>query len=223
MLKSISAMQLDFRTIKEFTSLRHLLLFAGILLLFSFLSSPIAAIGMFMVYGMFYASYPFAVGEKTSIDILYASLPLPRKNLVVGRYLFALSTNLLTGLVSLVSALAISVITRKPMDLMEGALIVCVCFFLYSIIEFIQLPLYFKLGYTKARLLTYLPLFLIAGLVAAGRSLAKNAAFLAGFERVSLWFSQDSFLAICLVLAVWLVLLASSISLSCRLYSKREF
>jgi hypothetical protein len=40
-------------------------------------------------------SYPFAVGDKYSLDVLYGTLPADSKTVVVGRYLFAFSLEVL--------------------------------------------------------------------------------------------------------------------------------
>lgn len=221
MNKSVSMMTLDFYSIKEYTSGKYIGIFVGILILFAvMMDSPAPAIGMFMVYGMFYSGYPFAVGEKVRLDVLYASLPLSRSSLILGRYLFALAVNIVTGLASFAVCLCVGSLRGIPMDPLESMFIVTTCFFIYSAMEFLQFPFFFKLGYNKARLFILLPIVLVAA--------ATSTLFLAGdglfsqLDGLIQWLGANSQLLVIVLFGLWLLLFYGSIRLSHRFYAKRE-
>jgi hypothetical protein len=222
--KAFQFLRLDLRTIAQYLTVKQLGLYAVIILTLSFtLKNPAFLVGMIMMYGLFYTAYPFAIGEKTQADILYASLPINKGQIVLGRYLFALWINLVTGVLAALLTFVTSLLLGQPFDGPSCGVAVISCFFLFTIVEFIQFPIYFKMGYTKAKIIALLPVLLLPFSVAALGSIVPEELWKPAFFDFAFWVEQHPIAALLRVLVVWAVLLLISIYVSYRNYEKREF
>ena len=167
-------------------------------------------------------SYPFSIGEKNRLDILYATLSIKRSTVVSGRYGFAVAMEIVCIGVALLLSWLLSFFLGAAFDLRETLLLMCLLSAVFSLIASVQFPLYFKLGYSKARMLALLPFFIL---------------FIALFQipTISGWvgysFSWKTFsLPTAGASAIWyigpvlagLVLLGSSSLLSSRIYKARD-
>jgi len=162
MTQTLRVARLDFLTIRQYLGIRQLGFFLLLAFVLCYMNGTSSfSIGILMMYGLFYTAYPFAIGEKTKIDLLYASLPLQTRNLVFGRYLFALLINLGSGLIAFLFTFATALVLRQDFVLEETVAAIVGCFFLFTLVEAIQMPFYFKLGYTKAKLVVFLPLVVV--------------------------------------------------------------
>ncbi|MDR2903271.1 MAG: ABC-2 transporter permease, partial [Clostridiales bacterium] len=150
MNKTINFTKLDFITIKPYLSLKNLALFTAVFIFIGIGTSPATSIGMIMMFGLIYTTYPFAVGDKNGIDLLYATLPIKKSDIVVGRYFFAVMWNLLVAAVAVAASLVMVRATSADMSTADIFVTALVCFGLFSLIGAIQLPIYFKYGYAKA-------------------------------------------------------------------------
>lgn len=101
--------------------------------------------------------YLFAVAEKNHMERLYGILPVKKRDLVLGRYLFVLMLGLLALAVSLLTqplvlgAMGESVAGGDVLGAAVGGL------FLFSLYTVFQLPGYYKFGAIQGRMFLYLP------------------------------------------------------------------
>jgi ABC-type transport system involved in multi-copper enzyme maturation permease subunit len=212
--------RLDFQTIKQYLTLKQLVLYASIILLLSYTMNNFSfVIGMLMMYGLFYAAYPFAIGDKTQTDILYASLPLKKQHIVTGRYLFALFINLITAVASFLITALVANVFQKDYDRFSSILTILICLFLYTIVESIQFPIYFKLGYTKAKIITLFPILLIPLIVILMTSWIKEEVWMSAI----MWMEGNVLLVCFAMLVLWCCILFASVQVSYRIYQKRDF
>lgn len=221
MKQTRAATRLDFLTIRQYLTLKQLALYTFIVIFLRFfLDSSSFIIGILMAYSLFYSSYPFAIGEKTRADLFYASLPLERRHVVYGRYLFALCINLGTAAFSFILCLLIALV-QGDFSLRETLLTLGACFYLFTLVEAFQFPVYFKLGYTKAKLFVLLPLMLtpalIIGLVKLAQKLGWDANALCAHSL------QNPLFLLLGALLMWTFAIVFSLARSCQLYKKREF
>lgn len=110
-------------------------------------------------------SAPFLADERGHLDTLYGLLPISRNKVVLGR-----ATALL---VYYVIAFAIAVLTTFvvasargdaiPLELIGVAL--AASFGFIGLAMALQLPVLFRIGYTRGRLVAYAPALVIAGLL----------------------------------------------------------
>lgn len=110
-------------------------------------------------------SAPFLADERGRLDILYGLLPISRNRVVVGRaaallvyYVIAFGVAALTTFV-----VAIARDDAIPMELVGIALAVGFAFIGFAMA--LQLPVLFRIGYTRGRLVAYAPAFVVAGLI----------------------------------------------------------
>lgn len=224
MNKTLMFIKLDFRTIKPYFTLKNLLIWLFVFAIIGYGSSSAATlIGMFMMYGMIYVSYPFAVGDKNGIDTLYATLPLTKKNVVVGRYLFALCLNLLSGTVAFLLSAASMVISGKSVNITEALVITAACFIIYTFLQAFQLPLFFKLGYAKAKFLSFLPFMVFPVLVMAAGRIFDQEKWTPLLAKGIDWLGKNRETALIAIIVIWMIVLTVSAHLAYHYYRKREF
>lgn len=218
---TLSVVKLDLITIRQYLSLKNLALYAGVVIVFGFMFEDFTfALAIMMVYGMFYCSYPFVVAEKTQMDLLYSSLPIRRNNLVYGRYLFALCMNLFFAAFALVLVIGASLVLQKEINFTIILSTLGACFLIFSLVEAIQLPIYFKVGYTKAKIIAMMPLLLLPLAVVGGSQLFEgNPDLLFYLERIV----TNPLPAVCMLVLILVIFTAVSIGLSCKFYQTREF
>ena len=115
-----------------------------------------------MFYGVIMVSYPFALSEKNNIENFYGTLSLKKRNIVNGRYIFTLGTMIFFTILSYIIMIVGNVILRQGLEYSELLFVLVTGFFMSLILVSLQLPAYFKLGYTKGKIFTYVPFFVIA-------------------------------------------------------------
>jgi hypothetical protein len=230
--KLIDFVRLDFITVKPYFTVKNLVIYAACALLLAVTSGNVAsAIGVGMMLGTLFVGYPFALGEKCNIDTLYSTLALDRGSVVSGRYVFTLMVNLCAvvfsaGLstVGLFVAGVFKSAGALGTDAFWSTLALSVVFI---VVQAIQLPIYFRLGYTRARFVSLLPFAFIMALasvlMAMGRS-GKYTSMITDFfvSLVSGGGNGGSLMALSVVVSLCLIVLVSY-GLSLAFYRKREF
>jgi len=224
MNKAMSFIRLDFITVKPYLTLKNLIIFFGVTLYMTIVSSnATGAIGILMAFAALYASYPFAIGEKSSIDVLYTTLSIKRDTVVLGRYLFALSLDLFAGLFALTLSFVVLTIMQKGFSLIESLLTVFALFFVFSIIQAVQLPIYFKLSYTKAKFLAYLPFLVLPLMILSFTNFLSDIFSAEWINGLLDWFSANTLATALAVGGIWLVIMGVSYKISLSFYRKRDF
>ncbi|WP_413320285.1 ABC-2 transporter permease [Agrococcus sp. 1P02AA] len=122
--------------------------------------------GMAIVAAAFIASLtvstPFLGDERGQLDTLYGVMPVSRRTVVVGRALAVLAFTLAAFALALVVTLAVAA-TRGSMPAAEILILAfAVAFAFVGLSMSIQLPVLFRLGYTRGRLIAYAPALAVA-------------------------------------------------------------
>lgn len=221
MNKTISFVRLDLRTIKPYVTIKNFIIFAAIavLLLFSNKSSNMP-ISILMAYATLYVSYPFAVGDKTQIDALYATLAIQRKTVVLGRYLFAFFITFITGFAAYLLTGLLSLFSNIPFYPYETLLFTLILFVLFTLVQAFQLPIFFKLGYMKAKFLSYAPMLLFLLLTVLLRFVLEE---LDNAIEITYWLERNKTILIAAIPFVLIGAVCLSFYFSKRVYDKREF
>jgi len=224
MNKALSFVHLDFITIKSYLTLKNLIIFAAVASIISIsLGTSGSAIGILMVYAAFYVGYPFAVGEKNGIDALYTTLSIKRSTVVLGRYLFALFVDLCSGLFAFTFTFATLTIMQRDFNALESLMVLLIMFLIYSILQAIQLPIFFKLGYTKAKFLAYLPFIGLPLITLAFSNFLKNLISLKQIDDFFQWFAANPLIAVLIGIILWFGIMIISYKISLFYYNKRDF
>jgi hypothetical protein len=225
MNKAFSFTKLDFITVKPYLTMRTIILFAVMSLFFSVMNgNTMIAIGMGIIFAPMFLSYPFALGEKTNMDALYVTLDADRETVVIGRYLFALAIDFL----AIAFALAVGLIGSAIYVLMGNdaatisisPMLILVLAAALILLEAIQLPIYFKMPYSKAKIVTITSLGIVGGLfglIAGG--IGGGLIDPAAFENIF----TSPVLTVLIILAVLAIAVIISYSLSLKFYGKRDF
>ena len=178
--KLIAFIKLDFLTVKPYLTPRNLLLFAiafGVMTVLSNSLSTVVVIGLLL--GTVFLSYPFVIGEKSNMDALYVTLALNRKTVVLGRYLFTALIDLLAvtliGLLTILLMLLSTALGRSPSG-DDYSIVVLIASVLFLSLQAIQLPIYFRFGYTKAKILNIMPYAVVGAAVGAYTSIVGYGA-----------------------------------------------
>lgn len=156
--------KLDFFTMKSQAVLYAIMVL--IIVMFSIMDSSIT---VSFITGAWFtalmASNIFVIQEKNNLNRLYGSVSVELKDIVLGRYIFAFSNYV----ISLVTVIAVSLIVSLFRDMFIDVSNILLGFSLslliYSIITGIQMPLFFKLGYTKAKIWAVVPFLVVMLLV----------------------------------------------------------
>ena len=224
MNKAFTFVRLDYLTVKPYLTLKNLIIYTIVAIIMMFnANTGLSAIGIFMVFAGLYASYPFAVGEKNGIDALYTTLSIQRSTVVIGRYLFAFIINICSGVVANLIVFLFSKILNKNVNLLESLLSTLIMFFFFSVIQAIQIPIYFKLGYAKAKFFAYLPFVGLPLVVILLTNYLKEKISSDQMNDIFIWMETNTFTAVLIGVMIWLVIMLISLQTSLAFYNKREF
>jgi hypothetical protein len=220
MSKTLSFVRIDWKTVKPYFTGKTLWIYLAIMAVFAFMTSSSApyVVATGSILGYMYTSYPFAVGSKSNMDALYITLGLKRSNVVVGRYIFSWLTELCCALAGLIISVLMSFISGKPVELQTALILVGILFPLIVIMQSLQLPIFFKLGYTKGAVAAYMPLLLMAAMVTILPRITK-----VDLDRLTLFLETRLPLVIAAGIIFTVLVVMISIGLSIRFYQKREF
>lgn len=227
MAKLNSFLRLDLMTIKPYFTLKNLVVFAAVALFISLMGGGVSAsVQVGMMLGTIFVSYPFAVGDRCDMDALYATLSVSRKTVVLGRYIFTFALNLCSVIFSLILAsvgLAAAKFTGNSLSSAEAIWATFALAAVFIVVQAMQLPVFFKLGYAKAKFVSMIPFAaLMAGFLAfntiAKKSdiLIRGSDWLVGMPGGGAAIGLIGGLVVCLIIVV-------SYSLSLVFYKKREF
>jgi hypothetical protein len=222
MKQALRFLKLDFITIKPYLSGKNLLILLLMPVFFMSLTDGGVGVMFFLMgFGAIFASYPFSVGEQNGIDALYATLSIKRENAVLGRYLFSISTDLLIGLVATAFEALTGLVRKTHIDWAQYVAVLGVALAFFTLVQAIQLPLFFRIGYAKAKLLSVLPFLLIP-------VVTFSYNFFQGqldefFSSAGARITANPEIASVLIAAAWFTAMYISYRVSCAAYRKREF
>ena len=136
----------------------------AVILIFGLIGSPITVLcitGAWFIALM--ATNIFAIQEKNHLDRLYGSVCVSLNEVVLGRYTFVFLNYLAVAIIILYLGFVMcgKAIFNAP-DMMLGS---GLSFLVFSTITGIQMPLFFKMGYTKAKLWSLIPFAVVMLLV----------------------------------------------------------
>jgi hypothetical protein len=154
-------MALDLRVIAPY---RRQVLITIVLLLVVLANRPeIILPALIMLSASVMAGYPFMVSDKADLETLYAVLPITRRSLLLGHYLWALGI----FVVYVVIGMAASVISAHVQNIAFAgrtvAEVLAISWAVFALNISIQFPLFVRFGYTRAGMAgTALPIAVVA-------------------------------------------------------------
>ena len=94
----------------------------------------------------------FVVQEKNELERLYASLSLTTQNIVAGRYIYTYATFLLAYIFTTLVGVISIILKHESVNGLDIITSFSLSLFTFTAIIAIQLPLYFRYGYSKAKI-----------------------------------------------------------------------
>ncbi|MCC0650635.1 ABC-2 transporter permease [Clostridioides sp. ZZV15-6598] len=164
MTDSIKFTKLDIFTMKSYFNMNLVLL--AVIMLFSYMGS--STLTLYITCSWFVAlmiSNIFAIEEKNNLSRLYGTLSIKLKDIVLGRYIFILLNFVLTVFLITVLSIIVLFFKSKPIDIQEIILGISTSFLIFSAIVGVQIPIFFKMGYLKARFWSLIPYIIVLTLV----------------------------------------------------------
>ena len=164
MTGALKIVKLDFLTVKSQASLY--LSLVAIILLFGFMRSSVIVL---CITGAWYTalmvSNIFIIQEKNHLDRLYGSVAIRLKDIIFGRYVFVLLNYVMSFAIIIAIYAIISSFQHKTLELSDMILGLSLSLLAFSLIVGIQMPLFFKMGYTKAKVWSLVPFIAVMALV----------------------------------------------------------
>lgn len=192
------------------------LVFVG---MFSFTMENNAALsGFYAVFFTMLSINCFAYDEACHFDKLAAASPIPKKQLVLSRYLAALSVGALGVVVIAGVHGACQLFQKTPREeIFTALLIIGSCFGASVLFISVLFPIFYKFGVNKSRLIMIMAFAIPGGLIGAGAVILQKANITLTFSQVFL--RSLPFLLIAIIfLGLWL-----SISISTRILENKEY
>lgn len=214
MTNSLKMARLDYFTLKSQIAVYATLVLMAVM--YSVMDSPFVTLGITASWFTALLSMNvFAIQEKNELERLYASLSLNLENIISGRYIFIFANYMLALLLSVCIGLIASVLqngTTGFADIIPG---ICISLLVFTVITGIQIPIYFKLGYTKAKVWCMVPFVSVMAIIIL-------LSLIDGFSNIitGLLNHQMIFGMICLIISF--AILPASYHLSVKYYRKRR-
>ena len=215
MSDTLKAARLDFFLVRQYIkSMLLILLYPMIIIVLN--KALLNGVSFGICFLSMTSSYPFTISEKHGMNRLYGILPVSRKSMVLGRYLYTC----IIGLTSLAFFLLVCPLVLRtlgtavaPSDILVTALTGLLLFTVFTVF---LLPGFYKFGSIKGRFFMFIPAVVFIALLAL--------ASFGGFESGPVVAAIDGNP---LILAVAVVLFcaaayALSISASVRIYRNKD-
>lgn len=115
-------------------------------------------------------SAPFLGDERGRLDTLYGVLPVSRRTIVAGRALAIFAYGILA--LATANAVTVAAVLVRGGDLAPEILLIAnaAAFAITGLAMSIQLPVFFRIGYSRGRLVGYAPALIVAGLAWLGQA-----------------------------------------------------
>ncbi len=159
-------------------------------------------------------STPFLGDERDRLDTLYGVLPISRGAIVVGRTLSILAYGVVAMLVATVVTLSVVAVRGTLIAPEVLAVAYAAAFAIVGLSIAVQLPVLFRMGYSRGRFMVYAPTVLIVGIAWIGQATGA----IDGDSISSIPFGLG--LGICVAIGVLGIIIGTILAV--RLYSKRE-
>lgn len=212
----LKAAKLDFALVKPYTlNILFAVLFPVVCTLFN--RSLINGVSFAMCFIGMTSNYTFAVSEKNGMERLYSILPVSRKHMVLGRYLFTCTLGMSALVISLIAQPI--VLTRflyvevTSEDIIAAAITGIVLFTFYTAF---LIPGYYKFGVIKGRVFIFIP---VAGYLAI-LMLVYDLKLDSGSKLYAIL--NDPILYIVTIPFICIIVFALSITLSVKILQNKD-
>ena len=220
MRRTLNAAKLDFHASKSMLLLISVLVLIGVVIGLV-AHGPEYTMFFIMVFGVTSSGAVFQVHEKSHSDKLYGILPLKKSEMILGRYLYALTIGAVYTALAAVIGFALWRIMGANAGLTPltywAALAAAFLYFCFAV--GVAYPIYFKFTFAKAYIFTMLPMYLIA---VAFLVLTRKGNLGGTLSQLTNFFTPRVYLIPIFGLLGGLLLLAVSLAVSNLIYTRKE-
>lgn len=170
----------------------------------------ISFIPTFIIVMLFIST--FSYDEYNNFDAYAITLPGGRKNIVKSKYIASLFLTLLSAVITVLLNYLISVINNTAVNELISSLLGSICAIV--IIQSIMYPLIFKFGMEKGRIVLFILVFVMVGVITLLKNIIKIPTLLV------VLFNNYWFIVIPIILVISLLI---SYKISEKIYLKKEF
>ncbi|OPX42136.1 hypothetical protein CLHUN_40430 [Ruminiclostridium hungatei] len=165
------------------------------------------------------SNYTFSIAEKNDLNRLYGLLPVSKKDIVAGRYLFSALAGLIAVIFGSVMDITFFFLAKRSFEMEEVIVSVSAGLTMYMLFTAVQLPAFFKFGAIKGRFISFIPflgIFLV-GIMAKGLKpeTMEKLSSIAVLNNTTALFVSSILLDI--------VLYGISMGIAQRIYDRMEF
>lgn len=185
---------------------------------FSVSTGNYAMFGFIMVlYGIMIPIQALAYDERANWDKYALSMPISRKDMVISKYLLGY----LSAISAFIIFLVFAFVTGAKID--REMLLMCSAFFAGSIlIESFILPLFFKFGCEKGRIIMMAVFFIPTAILLLLQKISIPKPSEEVLQKIAAVFERIADILPLLAVILILVAVLLSISTSLRIYNKKE-
>lgn len=170
----------------------------------------ISFIPTFIIVMLFIST--FSYDEYNNWDAYAITLPGGRKSIVKSKYIISLFLTLLSAVITVLLNCLISVINNTDVNEFISSLLGSICAIV--IIQSIMYPLIFKFGMEKGRIVLFILVFVMVGVISLLKNIIKTPNILV------VLFNDYWFIVIPIILVISLLI---SYKISEKIYLKKEF
>ena len=178
--------------------------------------SLLTGISFAMCFIAMTTGYTFSITEKNAMERLYGFLPIQKRDMVIGRYIFIIIMGITALIFSLVAHPVILTILGETISIFDFISAAAIGIFLFALYTVFQLPGYYKLGSIKGRVFMYIP---VAGFLITLLLITKIPA---GKRKLLITVINSPVLLMLLVIMLVVIMYVISILVSIKILKNKE-
>jgi len=193
------------------TSYSRIIMIYLISILLGLLTQPIMPVVMIMFFCVSFSGLTFSIIEKNGCEKLYGTLPIRRKEIIAGRYLYGFLLGIVNLVISIVLAYITTIFSKQQIDTLILSLSITLAFSYYSFAVSISYPIYYKIGFSKSYIFITMPLYLLILLIAF---LSEKTDFIKTVDKVLQYFFNHYilFLSSGFILSIFMLIISAIVS-----------
>lgn len=218
MNRIFNSTKLDLYTSKSTLKLTAILLIPAIIMGVAS-HGPEYAMLFTMVFAVTSCGTISSTQEKNHSEKLYGILPLKKSEMIVGRYLYALTIGAAYSVTAGIMGFVLSQAMGGSLDALSYWAALAVGFVYFGFAVGVSYPIYLKFTFAKAYIFTMLPMYIIAVLLLL---LTRKTNFISKLSQITRFFTDHLYLAPIFGLLGGLILLTVSALVANLIYTSKE-
>jgi hypothetical protein len=172
-----------------------------------------------MFFSVSFSGLAFSIIEKNSCEKLYGILPIQRREVVIGRYLYGFISGMVNLIISILLTYMIVIFLGRQIDILTLFFAITFSFCYYSFAVSISYPIYYKIGFSKSYIFITMPLYIIILLIAF---LSEKTNFIERISHVLQYFSNHYILLLLYGFTLSIIMLIISTVISYNIFRNSE-